>query len=303
MNGLYYPKNKIIVYSMKSEFILLLIIFFIISNYIFINSDLYNKTDDLLKVKCIPIALFGLFLFLIFVLVILSIFYYRTTFYVNHFNDSNLLLDNQNVDNNSIEKYHDKFIHIKKIELSIPDEYRKKLLDISINNGIRIEIPKKRQKCISLKYLQQLLPPIVDWYKSLPSKISKIIGTKVKITPLTEPNSLCLVVYEKEGDFIDWHFDTNHYNGRYFTLLLPVSNVPTCGNYQYRNSKEQTQTVKLEDGEGLLFEGDRVYHKAKKLCANQRRVILSCTFTTSQKIPTIEYIFQTIKNLGIFGEL
>jgi len=249
----------------------------------------------------------GLFSFLVFVLIISSIFYYRTLNYVNHFKDSNLLLDDNNTENNtennSIEKYNQKFMHIKKINLSIPNDFRQKLLDISVNNGIRIEIPQKRQKCISLKYLQRLLPEIVDWYKKLPPIISKIIGTKVKITPLTEPNSLCLVVYEKEGDFIDWHFDTNHYNGRFFTLLLPVSTIPTCGNYQYRNSKEATQTVVLEENEALLFEGDKIYHKAKKLCANQRRVILSCTFTTSQKIPTIEYIFQTIKNLGIFGEL
>jgi hypothetical protein len=290
---------------MKIEIIFLLCIIFLYNYYVppeYVNNDITNSSKFF-----VPLAMLGLFSFLVFVLIISSIFYYRTLNYVNHFKDSNLLLDDNNTENNtennSIEKYNQKFMHIKKINLSIPNDYRQKLLDISVNNGIRIEIPQKRQKCISLKYLQRLLPEIVDWYKKLPPIISKIIGTKVKITPLTEPNSLCLVVYEKEGDFIDWHFDTNHYNGRFFTLLLPVSTIPTCGNYQYRNSKEATQTVVLEENEALLFEGDKIYHKAKKLCANQRRVILSCTFTTSQKIPTIEYIFQTIKNLGIFGEL
>jgi hypothetical protein len=268
----------------------LIIIIFVIIFYNYFVSEYYFD-ENTLKVRYIPLALFGLFAFFVFVITISSIFYYRTTYYVNHFKDDKL------------KEYSDTFKYIKKIKLSIPDSYKEKLLDISINNGIRIEIPKKRQKCISLKYLQILFPEIVTWYKTLPSKISKIIGASVKITPLTEPNSLCLVVYEREGDYIDWHFDTNHYNGRYFTLLLPVSSTPTCGNYQYRNSNEKTQTVLLENDEALLFEGDKVYHKAKKLCANQRRVILSCTFSTSQKIPTIEYIFQTIKNIGIFGEI
>jgi len=285
---------------MKIEIILIILVI-LFYNY-FVSE--YYFDENTLKVRYIPLALFGLFAFLIFIITIASIFYYRTTFYVNHFKDEVINVNSgdekQNIAN---EQYSEKFKYIKKIELSIPDMYKQQLMIISKTNGIRIEIPKKRQKCISLKYLQQLFPPIVEWYKTLPSKISKIIGTKVKITPLTEPNSLCLVVYDQEGDFIDWHFDTNHYNGRFFTLLLPVSSEPTCGNYQYRNSNGATQTVILDKNESLLFEGDKVYHKAKKLCANQRRVILSCTFTTSQKIPTIEYIFQTIKNIGIFGEL
>jgi hypothetical protein len=284
---------------MKIEIILIILVI-LFYNY-FVSE--YYFDENTLRVRYIPLALFGLFAFLIFVISISSIFYYRTTFYINHFQEDKLIVDyNENKDIRN-EQYTEKFRYIKKIELSIPEDYRNVLLEISKYNGIRIEIPKKRQKCISLKYLKQLFPPILDFYKSLPEKISKIIGTTVKITPLTEPNSLCLVVYEQEGDYIDWHFDTNHYNGRYFTLLIPVSTVATCGNYQYKNSKKETQTVILDKNESLLFEGDKVYHKAKKLCANQRRVVLSCTFTTSQKIPTIEYIFQTIKNIGIFGEL
>jgi hypothetical protein len=285
---------------MKIEIILLLLII-LFYNY-FVSE--YYFDENTLRVRYVPLALFGLFAFLIFVISISSIFYYRTTFYINHFKNDSIVAtyDDEKKDIKN-EEYVNRFNFIKKIQLSIPDEHKQKLFEISKTNGIRIEIPKKRQKCISLKRLQELYPTIVEWYKTLPPVISKIIGAKVKITPLTEPNSLCLVVYEQEGDFIDWHFDTNHYNGRYFTLLLPVSNVPTCGNYQYRNSNKKTQTVILDEGESLLFEGDKVYHKAKKLCANQRRVVLSCTFTTSQKIPTIEYIFQTIKNIGIFGEL
>ena len=270
---------------MRIEIIIISLI--IVTYNYFISSEYFD--EQTIKVKLIPLALFGLFAFLIFTLTIMSIFYYRTTHFVNYLKD----IDPNNND----------FGYIKKIKLSLPDDFRSPLLELSKHNGIRIEIPKKRQKCISLRRLQELFPQVVEWYKSLPPIISKIIGTKVKTTPMTESNSLCLVVYEKEGDYIDWHFDTNHYNGRFFTLLIPISTEPTCGNYQYRNSKEHTQTVKLSNDESLLFEGEKVYHKAKKLCKNQRRVILSCTFTTSQNIPTIEYLFQIIKNIGIFGEI
>lgn len=187
--------------------------------------------------------------------------------------------------------------------MSIPKEYIAPLLLISQEEGKRIEIIKKRQKAISIKRLEARLPEIVEWYKTLPSVISEVVGTAVQITPIDQPNSLSLVVYEKEGDFIDWHFDTNHYSGRYFTLLIPVTFEPTCGNYQYKDADEEVQTVELKVGEAVLFEGDRVFHRGKELCRDQRRVILSCTFTTSQYIPPSEIAINTVKNLGVFGEL
>ena len=62
-------------------------------------------------------------------------------------------------------------------------------------------------------------------------------------------------------------------------------------------------SINLNKGEAILFEGDKVFHKGKKLCKNEKRIILSCTFTTSQEMSLIETIFQRVKNIGIFGEL
>ena len=215
-------------------------------------------------------------------------FMYRTTYYHNYMTNCPAVPN--------------AFCYIQKIPLKIPEEYIAPLLLISQEEGKRVEIVKKRQKAISLNKLKERLPDIVEWYKSLPPYISEVVGTAVQITPIDQPNSLSLVVYEKEGDFIDWHFDTNHYNGRYFTLLIPVTFEPTCGNYQYKDAAEEVQTLSLEKGEALLFEGDRVFHRGKELCKNQRRVVLSCTFTTSQDVPPSEVFMNRVKNIGIFGE-
>ena len=215
-------------------------------------------------------------------------FVFRTTYYVNYLTECNPKAP---------------FCYIKKIKLSIPNEFLAPLDEIAQREGTRVEIYKKRQKAVSIQKLQANLPEIVEWYKGLTRQISEAIGEEVKVTPLNQPNSLSLVVYEKEGDFIDWHFDTNHYNGRYFTLLLPVTTAPTCGNYQYRNAMGETETLYLQQGEAILFEGDRVFHKGKELCKNQRRVVLSCTFTSSHTITPPEAILNFIKNWGIFGEI
>ena len=67
------------------------------------------------------------------------------------------------------------------------------------------------------------------------------------------------------------HFDTNHYNGRFFTLLLPVTFEKTCGNYQYMNAAEEVETLELDKNEGLLFEGEYVFHKGKECTRNEKK--------------------------------
>ena len=229
------------------------------------------------------------FLIIITAMCLLMVYFvFRTTYYVNYLTECNPKAP---------------FCYIKKIKLSIPNEFLAPLDEIAQREGTRVEIYKKRQKAVSIQKLQANLPEIVEWYKGLTRQISEAIGEEIKVTPLNQPNSLSLVVYEKEGDFIDWHFDTNHYNGRYFTLLLPVTTAPTCGNYQYRNAEGETETLYLQQGDAILFEGDRVFHKGKELCKNQRRVVLSCTFTSSHTITPPEAILNFIKNWGIFGEI
>jgi len=269
---------------MNTESIFIISIIFLY--YIFVPNF---KNELFVPYRLLPLLLIGTFMFFSLIAYISGTFMYRTTHYQNYL---------KKCKNTSP----DEFCYIKKLNISIPDEYIEPLLDISYKYGKRINIPQKRQTAISMKYLKIAFPNIIKWYKSLCPVISEIIGEKVMTTPLSEPNSLCLIVYDQEGDFIDWHFDTNHYDGRYFTFLLPVTFKETCSNYQYINADGKVETVVLNDGNSLLFEGDKVFHKGKKLCRNQRRVILSCTFTTSQQIPIIESIYQKIKTVGFFGE-
>lgn len=194
------------------------------------------------------------------------------------------------------------FCYIKKISLAIPDDYIKPLLEIAKTEGKRINMPKKRQTAISLQRIQSRMPLLVEWYESLVPVISQELGVTVVTTPLTQPNSLCLVIYDRKGDFIDWHFDTNNYMGRYFTLLIPVTFEPTCGHYEYRDASGEVAAVDLNRGEALLFEGDRVYHRGAELCEGQYRVLLSCTFSTTHELNAGKLLFQRVKNLGIFGE-
>ena len=231
--------------------------------------------------------LIPIIMIILLVVVFIIDFLFRTLFYQNH-----LKTCIQN----------DSFCGIQVINLSLPEKFRKSLLEISQTEGVRIEIPKKHQKNISYNTLKENIPEIEDWYNSLPSIVSPYISDSLQVAPEDVKTRMCLVVYEKEGDYIDWHFDSNHYDGRFFTLLIPVSTELTCGNYVYRDHEEKEQVLEVEKSQAILFEGDKVFHRGKALCANQRRVILSLTFVTSQNMDLWNYCLHKVKELGVFGK-
>jgi hypothetical protein len=238
-----------------------------------------------MKISSIGFIIILLFLAILFVW--LSDFITKTVVYKNYLKKCK----KQNTD----------FCGIKKISLAIPQSFLPNLQEISRIKGKRMEVPMKKQKGVSCEILQRDFPSIVHWYLGIAEQVSKELGFTVYPTPLTESNSVSLVVYEKEGDSIKWHFDTNLYEGRYFTLLLPVTFEKTCGSYEYKDADGKDKTVTIQSGEALLFEGDQVFHQGRPICENERRVLLSCTFVTSQKISLTNSFLQKFKNWALYG--
>lgn len=194
------------------------------------------------------------------------------------------------------------FCGIQVIKLGLQEKYINKLIKISEMYGKRIEIPKKHQKNISSSIILQQMPEIENFYSMCIPIVSGVIGEKVEILDKSVETRMTLVVYEKEGDYIDWHFDTNHYDGRFFTLLIPVTFEPTCGNYQYKNENGEDNDLEIFKGEAILFEGDKVFHRGKMLCKDQHRVILSFTFVTNTQMNLWNYAMIKMKTLGVYGK-
>ena len=239
-----------------------------------------------MKVNYINYLLYTIIILLIIVIIYFFYdFYYRTIIYNNY------LKDCQNKS----------FCGIKIIDLYLPNTYRNKLIELGKNKGVRIEMYKKKQKNISYNQIEKEIYGIESWYNSISYTISSVIGENVIPLDIQYKNRLSLIVYDKEGDYIDWHFDTNHFEGRYFTLLVPVTFEKTCGNYIFKNKDEQDTTIELKENQAILFEGDKVYHAGKKLCKNQFRAILSLTFITNNKMNNWNYLMNSIKQFGIFG--
>jgi hypothetical protein len=196
------------------------------------------------------------------------------------------------------------FCDIKIIDLACPPKIKNTILDLIENKelGKYVSIPNwKGGRTIPTQECIDNFPDLVHFYHSLTPLVSKHIGAFVSTTPLYLPTSCAVLVYERENDFINWHYDVNYYKGRFFTLLIPVSDEPTCTKFMYKDVKGRDVPVDIRGSTSVLFEGEHVFHMASKLCKGQRRVIISLQFVTTDAMSLTSKAMARLKDIAFIG--
>jgi hypothetical protein len=174
---------------------------------------------------------------------------------------------------------------------------------VSNGEGKRVVIPGwKAGRTISTQSIQKRMLKVYNWYKSLETYIGNTIGESVYTTSDNLPTTCAILIYEDDGDFINWHYDVNYFNGRFFTLLVPVNITNTCTEYVYYDKDGNKQSIQEEQGKAILFEGDKVFHMASPFCnKGQKRIILSVQFSTNPTISWYNNLFMRIKDIAYIG--
>lgn len=210
------------------------------------------------------------------------------------------------------------FCLFKEFYLELPSNLAKDIDNIQKNKNLqkRVEInfypetifncaiPNKSGITISTQNIQKYSPNLIKYYQN---QLCDIISNKIKLklypTDLIFPTSCAILIYEKEGDWINWHYDYNYYNGRFFTVLIPITNEMTCTEFQMLDDNNNIKSINLTNNNCICFEGDYLYHRASKLCNNQRRVILSCQYVTDNNMSFLNKMRINIKDFAYTGKL
>jgi hypothetical protein len=211
---------------------------------------------------------------------------------------------NYNLISNCKNISEDKFCGLEIINLSIPEELKHEILnEVSNGEGKRVIIPGwKAGRTISTQTIEKKIPNVYNWYKSLEKKISNIVGENVYVTANNLPTTCAILVYEEDGDFINWHYDVNYFNGRFFTLIIPVIITNSCTEYVYYDKNGNKKGIKEEIDKAILFEGDKVFHMASKFCnKGVKRVMLSVQFSTDPTITWYNNLLMRIKDVAYIG--
>ena len=211
-----------------------------------------------------------------------------------------------------------KFCLFKEFYLELPSNIEKDIDTIQKNKDLqkRVEIkfypeiilncavPNKSGITISTQNIKKYCPNVIKYYKNeLCNIISNKINLKLYPTDLRFPTSCAILIYEKEGDWINWHYDYNYYNGRFFTVLIPITNETTCTEFQLLDDNNNIKSIQLTNNNCICFEGNYLYHRASKLCNGQRRVILSCQYVTDNNMSFFNKMRIKIKDFAYTGKL
>lgn len=166
----------------------------------------------------------------------------------------------------------------------------------------------KKGGTIAYETLCRQAPHIVAFYQSpnFHALISRIVGAPVVPTPLHDQSSCSVLVYERPGDHIGWHYDHNFYKGRHFTVLLAVVNRNAAGTglSAARLSARiggVDREIPTPPNQLVVFEGAHVLHKASPIGEGERRVLVSMTFATDPRNSMLQGIARRIKDTAFFG--
>ena len=165
-------------------------------------------------------------------------------------------------------------------------------------------LPNKKGITIATQHVVKYAPNLILFYQTkLCDIVSKEINLHLFPTSLMLPTSCAILIYENEGDWINWHYDYNYYNGRFFTVLIPITNNATCTKFELMNDKNEVKSINLLDNNAICFEGNYLYHRASKLCKNERRIILSCQYVTDNNMNTFNQLRLKLKDFAYTGSI
>jgi len=164
-------------------------------------------------------------------------------------------------------------------------------------------IPNRSGVTIPTAILKEYCPQLINLYQNdLCNFISRLTNLHLEPTELKFPTTCAIIIYEKEDDWINWHYDYNYYDGRFFTVLIPISTDLTCTKFQFKDPNNSVKSLDLNK-KGICFEGNYVFHRASKLCANQKRVMLSCQYVTSNNMSLLNQYRIKLKDYAFIGQL
>jgi len=215
-------------------------------------------------------------------------------------------------------KCNNDFCLYSEFKIFLPSIIQNEINNLIKNNSIqkRVEIkmypetifncalPNKSGITISTQNIIKYAHNLINYYTNeLCNIISNQINLKLYPTDLTFPTTCALLIYEKEGDWINWHYDYNYYNGRFFTVLIPITNDLTCTKFQIKDENNNIKDIDLRNNNSICFEGNYLFHRASKLCKNQQRIILSCQYVTDNNMSFINQLTIKLKDFAYIGKL
>jgi alkylated DNA repair dioxygenase AlkB len=172
-------------------------------------------------------------------------------------------------------------------------------------------IPRhKKGGSISYYTLAEKTPVFVDLYHSPASIdfISRLVGSTVLACPEDDPHACALYFYTEPGDHIGFHYDTSHYKGARYTILMGLVQRSTQCRLvcQLHNGDPTRQMHELRlatpAGAMVIFNGNKLWHAITPLEEGAERIVLTMEYVTNPAMGPFHRFVSNMKDaIAYFG--
>lgn len=160
------------------------------------------------------------------------------------------------------------------------------------SGAVRKYVPRiKKSGSVSFHVLAEAAPTVLGLYRSeaFIGLIEGIVGRRLETCPESDAHACALYYYTEPGDHISWHYDTSHYDGERFTVLIALaddSSARLLGQlYKDVPGREPADlALATTPGTFVVFNGDKLYHAVSPIAAGERRVVLSLEYVTDRRM-------------------
>ena len=168
----------------------------------------------------------------------------------------------------------------------------------------------KKSGSVGYHRIQELAPSIMELYRD-PELLRFLRDTTgaqdLDACPDDDPHAAALYYYTEPGDRIGFHYDSSHYRGARYTVLLGLvddsSSRLVCRMWT-RNKEHETveEKVALLPGTLALFNGSTLYHAVSPLGENERRIVLTLEYVTDAHMTKTRRVLSDLKDaMTYFG--
>jgi len=163
---------------------------------------------------------------------------------------------------------------------------------------------QKKGGAVSRANLDELAPQFGSVYACRPlwKFVEQLTGETLVPCRAADQHTYALYFYSQPGDHIGWHYDTSFYRGRRFTMLFCLKGNESvkleCDLYRRDRDRETVRTAfALKPGTMVLFDGDRLWHRATPLAEGDgERVLLTMEFVTDPSMSPVKQLISNLKD-------
>jgi hypothetical protein len=181
--------------------------------------------------------------------------------------------------------------------------------------ALRPRVVRKRvpgyKKSGSVNYFDivDAAPNIVALYNdpALIALLSAVSGARLLPCPDDDPHAAALYYYSEAGDGIGFHYDSSHYAGDRYTVLLGLVNRTThaelvCHPYRKINGPEVELRIATHPGTFVFFNGGNIYHSVSPIVEDEERIVLTLEYVTDQYMNPARRFISNLKDaMTYFG--